>query len=325
MTDERSAADEHSVAAGHPDRDRSRALAKGLFTFGTLALALAWVGRESSAPAVLHAATQSNDRNALADLDGDGLVDALELRLGTSITRSDSDADGYSDAEELARGSVPTNALSKPGLDPVGVALVAYQKGGPLQLVSVLYVGDGDVASTSVSMGARVGSVVRKAPVSYFTQGAVQTTQSGSDAGSLVVVIDAPLDPQLVHRFGSLSFFTTLSHQGKVAAAGVVNIVSKHGLLLEYVVQVGPAPLGGEPPSLGHYEPLDNEVVPKDWLAGQICMQSMVIAATVGPVIVQEVVEAECQSGWDAYCDPGCPATVGTTVETLDPGALLGG
>jgi len=51
----------------------------------------------------------------------------------------------------------------------------------------------------------------------------------------------------------------------------------------------------------------------------------MMVAATIGPVIVQEVVDAGCEEGWDAYCDPGCAATIGTTVETLDPGALIGG
>jgi hypothetical protein len=259
-------------------------------------------------------------------LDGDGLADALELRLGTAPDEADTDADGFSDAEEVARSSLPTTPNSTPSPDPLGVGLQVYQTGGPLQLVSVLYVGDGNIATKTISMGARVGSVVRTAPISYFTKGAQFTTLAGSEAGSTVLVIDAPVQPQLVQRFGSMSFFTTLANQGKVSSAGVVNVAWK-GLLLEYIVEAYPTAVqagqGGF--TTGRYEPIDPGAVPLDWTPDQICAQAMAISASVGPVVIQEVVEASCEAGWDAFCDPACPATVGSTVETLDPGALIGG
>lgn len=292
-----------------------------------LAAAGAWLAAGAESSSTLHAATSNGaDSN---DLDNDGLVDALELRLGTASDRIDTDADGYSDPEEVARGSSPVSFTSVPGIDPLGVGLEVYQEGGPLRLVSLLYVGDGDLSSKGISMGARVGSVVRTTPVTFFTQQANILTLGGKEVGSTLLVIDAPFDPKLVQRFGSLSFFTTLSSKGKVTDAGVVNVAWKDALLVEYVVEPIPGPVPSRqhsgPTAQGHYEPIDPTTVPKEWLPDQICAQTMIIAASVGPVVIQEVVEADCESGWDAYCDPACPATVGTTVETLDPGALIGG
>ena len=305
-------------SAWSPSRSLTSAL--GWIAIGALGVCLA-VG--SSPSHTLHAATAARPAT---DLDMDGLADALELRLGTAADEADTDSDGFSDGEELARGSLPTSPNSTPSPDPVGVGLQVYQVGGPLQLVSIFYVGDGNLQTKSISMGARVGSAVRTAPVSYFTKGAQFTTLAGSEVGSSVVVIDAPIQPQLVQRFGSMSFFTTLSNQGKVASAGVVNVVWK-GILLEYVVESYPTAVqtgqGGF--TTGRYEPIDPGSIPVDWTPDAICAQGMTIAASVGPVVIQEVVEASCETGWDAYCDPGCPATVGTTVETLDPGALIGG
>jgi Bacterial TSP3 repeat len=304
--------------AWSPSRSLTSAL--GLIAVGALGV---WLAVGSSPRHELHAATASRPTT---DLDGDGLADALELRLGTASDEADTDGDGISDAEEVARGSLPTSSNSTPNPDPLGVGLQVYQTGGPLQLVSVFYIADGNLATKTISMGARVGSVVRTAPVSYFTKGAKFTTLSGSEAGSSVLVIDAPVQPQLVQRFGSMSFFTTLANQGKVSSAGVVNVAWK-GLLLEYIVEAYPTAVqtghGGF--STGRYEPIDPSAVPTDWTPDAICAQGMTIAASVGPVVIQEVVEASCETGWDAYCDPGCSATVGSTVETLDPGALIGG
>jgi hypothetical protein len=312
----------------------SSRLAKGALSLLALGSAVAWLALERRAAttlltsSTLHAST--GQRASSDDLDGDGLADALERRLGTHADAADSDLDGFSDSEELARGSSPLSPFSTPGVDPLGVALEAYQEGGPLRLVSILYVKDGDLASKTVTMGARVGAFVRTAPLTFFTDKADFATVPGAMAGSQVMVIDAQVDPFLVQRFGSLSFFTTLSNGGKVADADVVNAVWKDGVLIEYVV----TPLGGAPApgsefreagNQGRYEPIDPEGIPADWLPDRICAQTMMVSANVGPVVIQEVVEAACEEGWDAYCDPGCPATVGTTIETLDPGALIGG
>jgi hypothetical protein len=300
-----------------------RALVGALGLMAAVAAAVAWSQGPALVP-VLHASTSARPST---DLDADGLDDQLELRLGTSPARIDSDGDGVSDPEEVARGSQPTSSSSMPGPDPLGVGLEVYQNGGPLKLVSFFYVGDGNMAAKTISMGARVGSVVRVAPISYFTQAAKFTTLAGKAPGSVVLVIDAPVDPLLVERFGSMSFFTSLANLGKVTDAAVVDLAWK-GLMLEYLVEKLPSALHGHQTggiSTARYEPIDPSAVPPDWVPNQICAQAMAVSASVGPVLIQEVIEADCESGWDSYCDPGCPATVGTTVETLDPGALIGG
>jgi hypothetical protein len=301
---------------------------KGALPLLFLAAAAAWLVAGERATPPLHASTSG--RATPSDLDGDGLADALERRIGTAPDQVDSDFDGYSDAEELARGSLPNAQDSIPDASPLGLALEAYQQGGPLQLTSVIYAQDGDFSTKSVSMGVRVGAFVRQLPLTFFTNQAVISTLPGAEAGSQVMVIDAALDARLVQRFGSLSFFTTLSSAGKIAGADVVNVFWKDGIVLEYIVEPftplpGPVRPAQSSAGLGRYEPIDPEAVPPDWTPDQICTQTMMVSASIGPVIVQEVVEAGCESGWDAYCDPACPATVGTTIETLDPGALIGG
>ncbi|MBK8180952.1 MAG: hypothetical protein IPK67_19080 [Planctomycetes bacterium] len=47
---------------------------------------------------------------------------------------------------------------------------------------------------------------------------------------------------------------------------------------------------------------------------------------THGAVVTQEVTSAACISGWDGHCDAAsCGSSVGTTVDLVDPSALVGG
>jgi len=45
----------------------------------------------------------------------------------------------------------------------------------------------------------------------------------------------------------------------------------------------------------------------------------------VGAVVTQEVIAADCVPGWDTHCSPGCVNTVGNTIRSIDPAALIGG
>jgi hypothetical protein len=49
------------------------------------------------------------------DVDGDGLSDADEVKLGTNQNRADSDGDGYTDGEEVFAGSDPLDKTITPG------------------------------------------------------------------------------------------------------------------------------------------------------------------------------------------------------------------
>jgi len=49
------------------------------------------------------------------------------------------------------------------------------------------------------------------------------------------------------------------------------------------------------------------------------------VVRVVGAVVTQEVIAADCMPGWDTYCSPGCVNTVGNTIRSIDPAALIGG
>lgn len=52
-------------------------------------------------PAATMPATTTSNPASLLDSDGDGLTNARELELGTSVTKSDTDGDGLGDREEV--------------------------------------------------------------------------------------------------------------------------------------------------------------------------------------------------------------------------------
>ncbi|HVS19590.1 MAG TPA: hypothetical protein VMT18_13385, partial [Planctomycetota bacterium] len=140
--------------------------------------------------------------------------------------------------------------------------------------------------------------------------------------------VDAPLDPTLIDRFPSISFYSLIQSNGQNVDAGVTNLASLNGVVVEYTYGgIVSSALGraGAMPATSTYGPVDADTILPDWTPGEICGQVLAVAATLGPVIVEEVVAAGCEPGWDSYCDPGCAATVGDTVERLDPVGLING
>ncbi len=72
------------------------------------------------------------------DADGDGLLDAEEMAIGTHLLNPDSDGDGFSDAEEQAAGSDPTSQASVPGGGAAVTAVPALLTWGPLLLAGLV-------------------------------------------------------------------------------------------------------------------------------------------------------------------------------------------
>ena len=73
-------------------------------------------------------------------------------------------------------------------------------------------------------------------------------------------------------------------------------------------------------------EPVSTPPPPSSgWVSGAICYQRSEVVGINGPRILHQIVEADCLEGWDSYCAGECAASVGTTYETVDPLALIGG
>jgi hypothetical protein len=89
--------------------------------------------------------------------------------------------------------------------------------------------------------------------------------------------------------------------------------------------QLAPSAFEQLGPGLLH-RPLGGTQPPLSWSTGEICFQHIEAVGTHGAVVTQEVTSATCVSGWDGYCDgSSCVSSVGTTVDVVDPSALIGG
>lgn len=310
----------------HAPEHRDRAATIQPWVVGILALAAvggmaaAWIADET----VLHAAVVTGPSG---DLDADGLPNTLELRLGTSPTVADSDGDGIGDGEEVARHSDPADSTWLPVPAGVTINLVPYVENGITHLVTVMYAVDGSFANKPFSMGARIGTVVRMAPLIYFTKNASFSSLTGKIAGSSILVVDSPIDQTLLERFPSISFYSLIQNNGKKIDAGVTDLALIDGVVVEYTsggMLAAAVGRGGFAPAASYYGPVDSAAI-LEWTPGEICGQTTAVAATMGAVIIEEVVDAGCEPGWDSYCDPGCAATVGETLQRLDPVALING
>lgn len=306
---------------------RERRLLSPTWLTGTVAFVLvgAVATLWSAEDRVLHAAAVAG---VGGDLDGDGLPDALEQRLGCNPTSVDSDGDGVGDIEEVARKSDPAEASWLPLPSTVAINLVPYVDGGVTRLLTVMYAADGNFNNKPFSMGARIGKTVRTAPLIYFTKNASFSSHTGKVAGSAVFVVDSPLEPTLLERFDSISFYSLIKLNGVKVDAGVADMALIDGVVVEYtrgnLIASTPGRLAGPTPSFGVYGPVDADAI-LEWTPGEICGQTTAVQATLGPVIIEEVLDAGCEPGWDSFCDPGCSATVGETVQRLDPAALVFG
>jgi hypothetical protein len=152
------------------------------------------------------------------------------------------------------------------------------------------------------------------------------------DPSSAVYVFDGTMASSHVLRRGDLSVYATATYQGTVLSADALNLFSSGNVILQHVSTTtqGSSPqallMAGQGVS-GVYQPLGgaNAATPSTWSSGEICSQSMVVVGVVGAVVIQEVMEAHCESGWESSCDGSCAASVGSMVQLVDPVALVGG
>lgn len=264
-----------------------------------------------------------------ADYDGDGLTDDQELVLGTFPFVADSDDDGYLDGEEVARQSDPQDIFSVPETEGISAALVARGEENDLRLVMCVHEPAGELFDSIIRLGAlREGQIVT-VPMGRVL-GLSEVREIPGTLGSRVITIELPVHPNFVHSAGRATFFLAAGNATTLlyGSASKVDVTSTDGILLlqrvanadqeTHATQGGgsirqPIPSGAAP------------TVPSTWIPGAVCFQRSSVVGGAGAVVLHQVVEADCLPGWDTYCASDCTSTVGTTYETIDPAALIGG
>lgn len=289
--------------------------------------------RAPGGPAVQTVSTTAVSAARLAapapDTDGDGLMDPLEVLLGTSIQNVDSDDDGFGDSEELARGSDPVDAASTPDASPVALGMAVSAHDGKINAVTALYFQDGILDDKLFQLGVLIrGTLTTMSPNRYGNPG-LEIIPS-SVPGELVVVLEARLHAGALHQTGALSVFATVSDgTGFVAAADAVDLVSVEGVILERnpgtLLGMNSSSSSGQGAQSGaFYTPLGGSI-PSNWVGGSVCVQSLSVVGVSGGVVSQEVDAAGCQDGFSGSCSPGgCAGSVGSVIQTVDPVALIG-
>ncbi len=265
------------------------------------------------------------------DADGDGLADSQEVIVGTSPLDFDTDADGFGDGEEFARHSDPRDPLSLPEVEEVSATLLARGQGGKLRLVVALHEPQGLADVSMVRIGALAQGQIVSVPLDRFL-GVADVRGVGGSASSSVTTIDLPIDPNFVHASGGMvTFFLAAGQTDTMAfnAAAKVDICSEGGelVLLRPTQSTLDGRISGGSGG-GLREPIPVSTPPplsSGWVSGAICYQRSEVVGINGPRILHQIVEADCLEGWDSYCSGECAGSVGTTYETVDPLALIGG
>lgn len=281
-------------------------------------------------PRVVHAAGLPTG----SDSDGDGLPDKLELAHGCDPYLVDSDFDGVSDAEEFARHSSPSNGSQLPGASAASVGMGITANGAKLRFVTAIYIADGVLNDKQLKLGVVKSSTPVYLPKTALGTSTNVTVVPASVPGQLVLVYEAPITAAIL-RGGDASIFSVLTGPGGVKAADAVNLALIDSTFCQRFIlttQSGGSPgttLQTSPHGGGAggvvFKPVGGSSPPATWTPGEICNQTTQLVGYSGGAAVQEVVGAYCETGWDAYCDPSCAASVGTTITLLDPAVLVGG
>lgn len=284
-----------------------------------------WLLAAGSAPRPLQASDLQTQ-----DSDGDGLPDRQEVVLGIDPHLRDTDFDGYSDGVEVALQTDPNLFADSPESGQLSLGMSARGEGGKLKVFIAVHSGDGILDNKIIRLGALIGGEL--VPISLERLAPLTDIQTQSTpGGGVLLTMDIQMPEAYVQVTGAATIFAMVGIEGgsRYAKLGRVDLSLVQGVMM--LRQPYPGGSGGptavpEGATINRPIPLDGEVgVPIEWEAGKICFQLSEIVGTVGNSVIHQVVQAECESGWDTYCASDCPATVGNTFTTVDPGSLLGG
>ncbi|MEZ6002711.1 MAG: hypothetical protein R3F33_00870 [Planctomycetota bacterium] len=274
----------------------------------------------------------------VGDSDQDGLSDEQEYTFGTSPYLRDSDGDGWDDALELALDHSPVNPTDFPdGTQNLGVGLVAHGRANATHIEMVLYSADGslDDKFIAMSMLTPTGFVGLNTERVFSISEVFDYQPIG---GGLLRTVRIPMSPAMVQvpevvhwvvavaepTTGQFSTAATCRLEGDLATNNVfwsrtgstlppsnVNQVLPSGSRIDQPIPPIGAETGANPPGV----------------PGQVCVQvTEQVGTGSGSTVIKEVISADCQDGWAAFCEPGaCAGSVGSTFETVNPRNLLGG
>ena len=263
------------------------------------------------------------------DFDQDGLTDAQELVLGTFPFVADSDEDGFGDGEEIARQSDPQDFNSVPMAGGVSANITARGEGSSLQLVMLVYEPAEELGDSFLRLGALRGGQVVSVPLARFAALTTYSTVPASAGGQLVTA-ELPVHPAFIQGTDQVTFFVAAGNQSTLAytAAAKVDVSSVDNVLLLQRVSAAQAQLQASQGGGSVRQPIPGSAspgIPNTWVPGSICFQRSSVVGGNGAVMLHEVIEADCLQGWDTFCVSTCSASLGSTYETIDPVALIGG
>jgi hypothetical protein len=184
-----------------------------------------------------------------------------------------------------------------------------------------------------IGFGVQVNRRVGTFSSAWIAANSTQQVTTGANGNDLVHLFDIALEPAAILAYGQLTFFATVGLPGSstVLSADTVRFLNLDGVVVHVSPPprpITPGPQGG-PALLGSiFIPLPTAGtggIPASWSQGEVCFQRSMPVAVSGAFVTQEIVSAECISGWEGYCSPGCASTVGQTYTTLDPVVLVGG
>lgn len=275
-------------------------------------------------------AANTGGGQVVMDGDLDGIPDRQEVVIGTDPTLPDTDFDGYLDGEELALQSNPLQYAETPEDSHLSMGMSARGEPGKVKLFTAVLIGDGNLSNKIIRYGALINGQVESLPLERLLP-YTQSNQVVLADGSLLYTLDISIPEEFINSVGSMTVFGAVGIVGEDRYASSAK-VDLH--LVESVLMwsrpvagkmAGPVPFGDVGSINQPIPPSGDVVIPLEWEPGKICYQLSEVVGTAGSQIVNRVYYANCEQGWNTYCPSDCPATVGTTFVTVDPGALLGG
>ncbi len=271
------------------------------------------------------------------DSDGDGLPDIQELILGTSPYLMDTDGDGVIDSMELALGASPVLSWHTPPVGKeMGIGMVARGGGGMTTIQVLMYADHGQFEALTVGMSVKTSAGVIPVDMQRLQQFST-STDVPLPGGGVVRSVAIELTPAMVQVPGEIHWAAAMGYANSSSFATAATCILTGDAAEEsvYWVRTGhtlPPNNSGLVTSPGDQisqpiPPDPNDSQNNPGTPGTVCLQtSQVVGVGPGSTVITEIIAADCQTGWAAFCDFGaCAATVGSTFESINPRGLLGG